>query len=162
LMRVAGRALERRMQQLDVLARRLVHPGERVANQRIHLNHLANRLRGSWAYAADGWRWQLREVYRRLSAQRPDIALRAVEQRALARRLAGAARAHVGARQAAVKSLAAQLAHLNPQAVLERGYSITESADGAIVRDSARIQRDQQLKVTFARGWARARVVDKK
>jgi len=161
LARVAERALERRMQQLDVLARRLVHPGERIASQLTHLGHLASRLRGGWSYAADGRRWQLQEIYRRLAARRPDVELLAAEQRALARRFTGAARGRIDALRAEVKSLAAQLVHLNPQAVLERGYSITETADGAIVRDSTRIECGEQLKITFARGWARTRVLSK-
>ncbi len=161
LARVAERALERRMQQLDVLARRLVHPGERIANQLTHLGHLASRLRGGWSHAADGWRWGLREIYQQLAARRPDVGLLAAEQRALAQRLAGAARGRVEAVRAEVKSLAAQLAHLNPQAVLERGYSITENTAGAVVRDSAQVKRDEPLKVTFAKGWARTKVLSK-
>ncbi|MGA0034103.1 MAG: exodeoxyribonuclease VII large subunit [Burkholderiales bacterium] len=47
---------------------------------------------------------------------------------------------------------------MNPQRVLERGYSITEAADGAIVRDSAQLSPDQELKVTLAKGWAGVQV----
>ena len=161
LAHITERALERRMQQLDILARRLVHPGERIANQLTHLSHLASRLRGGWSYAADGWRWGLREIYRQLAAQQPDVGLLAAEQRALAQRLAGASRARVEAVRAEVRNLAAQLGHLNPQAVLERGYSITETMDGAVVRYSAQIRREQPLKVTFAKGWARTKVLSK-
>jgi exodeoxyribonuclease VII large subunit len=161
LIRVTERGLERRMQQLDVLVRRLVHPGERIANQLTHLSHLASRLRGGWSFAADSWRWGLREIYRQLAARRPDVGLLAAEQRALAQRLAGAARGRVETMRAEVKSLTAQLAHLNPQAVLERGYSITETTDGAVVRDSAQVKPDEPLKITFSKGWARTKVLSK-
>ena len=63
--------------------------------------------------------------------------------------------------QAGVKSLAAQLAQLNPSAVFERGYSMVETGAGKIVRDSAQIEREEEVKLTFARGWARAQVKDK-
>jgi len=161
LARVTERALERRIQQLDVLARRLVHPGERVAEQLRHLGHLAGRLRGAWAHAADSCRWRLREQYRNLLSARPDFAGLAAQQQALARELKNAAAHRVDALRAEVKSLAAQLAQLNPRGVLERGYSMVENAAGRIVRGSSQLERDEILRLTFAKGWARARVQDK-
>jgi exodeoxyribonuclease VII large subunit len=54
--------------------------------------------------------------------------------------------------------LEAHLDDLNPRSVLERGYSITEGGDGRIVRDSVRLATGQDVKITFARGWAEAQV----
>jgi exodeoxyribonuclease VII large subunit len=161
LARVTERALERRIQQLDVLARRLTHPGERVAERLRHLGHLADRMRSAWAHAADGCRWRLREQYRNLLSARPDFAGLAAQQQALARELKNAARHRVDSLRAEMKSLAGQLAQLNPRGVLERGYSMVENAAGQIVRGSAQLERDETLKLTFAEGWARARVQDK-
>jgi exonuclease VII large subunit len=42
--------------------------------------------------------------------------------------------------------------------VLERGYSITEGANRAIVRDGSRLALDEEIKITFARGWVGAQV----
>ena len=161
LARVTERALERRMQQLDVLARRLTHPGERIANQLAQLGHLASRLRSAWQMTSGNSEWRLRELYQQLLALRPDFAALATRQQTLAQRLAGAAAHRVEALGAEVRSLAAQLTHLNPGAVLERGYSMVETAAGDIVRDSAQIERDDEVKLTFAQGWARAQVKDK-
>jgi len=161
LARVTERALERRMQQLDVLARRLTHPGERIASQLTHLGHLASRLRGAWARGAEGSAWQLRERYRQLLALRPDFAAFATRQQSLAQRLVSAAAHRVDALRADVKSLTAQLAQLSPHAVLERGYSMVETAAGEVVRDSAQVKHDDEVKLTFAKGWARAQVKDK-
>jgi len=161
LSRVTERALERRMQQLDVLARRLIHPGERIANQLSQLGHLASRLRGAWTHGAENSVWQLREMYQQLLALRPDFAALAIQQRSLSQRLAGAAAHRVDALRSDVKSLAAQLAQLNPRAVFERGYSTVETAAGKIVRDSAQLKLDAEVKLTFAKGWARAQVKDK-
>jgi exodeoxyribonuclease VII large subunit len=113
LLRVARRALEERMQRLDYLSRRLVHPGETIRNRLAELRHLAIRLR-------EGAR-------RRLEAARESSS-----------------------------RLAAHLKHLNPRLVLERGYSITEGADGRIVRDAAPLAAGDEVKITFARGWAGA------
>ncbi len=161
LRRAMERALERRMQHVDGFARRLLHPGEHIANQLRELGHLASRLRSAWAHGAADAQWQLRDLVQRLRAQSPDFAALAVQQRSLAQRLAGAAGHRVDTLAASVKSLAAQLAQLNPSAVFERGYSMVEKADGKIVRGSSELQIDEEVKLTFARGWARARVKDK-
>jgi len=61
-------------------------------------------------------------------------------------RLAGA-----GERLQAVQ---ASLTHLNPERVLERGYSITRTVDGSIVRDAAQLKPGQELELLLARGRA--------
>jgi exodeoxyribonuclease VII large subunit len=50
------------------------------------------------------------------------------------------------------------LAHLNPQAVLERGYAIVAAADGRIVHDAQQVAPGDDVALTFARGGAAARV----
>ena len=160
LARVAERTLERRMQHLDMLSRRLTHPGERIANQLGHLGHLASRLGGAWARRAEDSIWRLHELSRELRAGGPDFTALASEQQSLTQRLTSAMAQRLATLRAEVKSLAAQLAQLNPQAVLERGYSIVETASGKLVRDSAQVKRDADVKLTFAKGWARAQVKD--
>ena len=55
-------------------------------------------------------------------------------------------------------ALAGNLAHLNPQAVLERGYAIVTGADGAIVQDAAALSAGEDVDIAFARGKAAATV----
>jgi exodeoxyribonuclease VII large subunit len=55
--------------------------------------------------------------------------------------------------------LRAHLAHLSPEAVLERGYSIARTASGEVVRDSRSLQPGDRLDVTFARGRAETTVL---
>ncbi len=158
LARVFARGIEDRMQRLDYLSRRLTHPGERLRNQFIHLQHLGSRLRGSWRLGAEAQTWTLRDAAQRLRASAPDTSLRQHRQQELARRLHGGLRDHLATAVERVGAVRAHLLHLNPQRVLERGYSITETADGVIVRDSAKLSADQELKVTLAKGWAGVRV----
>jgi exodeoxyribonuclease VII large subunit len=47
---------------------------------------------------------------------------------------------------------------LNPQAVLERGYSIATDQRGNVVRDSASLKSGDTLDIRFARGSAQTRV----
>lgn len=156
--RVTERALEERMQRLDYLSRRLTHPGERIRNQAQHLQHLASRLHSAWRREREDGSWRVRELAQRLGAAQPDPEALARTRDDLARRLRVAARDRLQTAAAQLKGLEAHLKHLNPRLVLERGYSITESADGEIVRDSARVAVDEELKITFARGWAGAQV----
>ena len=159
--RVMERALERRMQHVDGLARRLVHPGERIASQLRDIAQLGGRLRSAWAHAGADRQWQLRDLVQRLRAAGPDVGALIIRQDVLARRLGACAHHRLDALAARVKSMAAHLAHLNPQSVFERGYSMVETADGKVVRASSEVQLNEDVKLTFARGWARANVKDK-
>jgi exodeoxyribonuclease VII large subunit len=69
-----------------------------------------------------------------------------------------------GARQRLARSsdrlsgLTQNLAHLNPQAVLERGYSIVAGSDGTIVQDARQVRPGDPVALTFARGGADATI----
>jgi exodeoxyribonuclease VII large subunit len=54
--------------------------------------------------------------------------------------------------QAHLAQLSASLLSLDPTAVLERGYSITTSADGAVLRDASKVRAGERLKTRLARG----------
>ncbi len=161
LLRVFRRGLEDRMQRLDFLSRRLVHPGERIRNQLAGLRHLASRLTGAWERTLEVLGWQLRELGLRLKAGAPDVAGRHRESAELARRLREAARRWLETAALLLAHLDAGLKHLNPRSVLERGYSITEAADGSIVRDGMRLAVGDDVTITFARGRVGAQVKQK-
>jgi exodeoxyribonuclease VII large subunit len=59
---------------------------------------------------------------------------------------------------ARIAALEMSLAHLSPQAVLERGYAIVTTADGAIVDTSARLAVGDDIALEFARGTADAKI----
>jgi exodeoxyribonuclease VII large subunit len=158
LLRCATRGVEDRMQRIDFLSRRLTHPGEHIRNQLAALGHLGQRLCGSWRHTAENESWRMRDLGQRLIASGPDIVALSTANAELARRLRHAARARIENATKALASTGAHLKHLSPQHVLERGYSITESAAGNIVRDGATLSVGEEVKITFARGRAGARV----
>lgn len=57
-----------------------------------------------------------------------------------------------------VRRLRAQLQALNPTAVLARGYSLTRTGDGAVVRRALDLTRGQTLLTRLARGTVTSRV----
>jgi exodeoxyribonuclease VII large subunit len=72
--------------------------------------------------------------------------------------LARAARSRQERLEARVAALAQSLSHLNPQAVLDRGYAIVTAADGAIVQDAASLAVGDDVGIALARGAADAKV----
>jgi exodeoxyribonuclease VII large subunit len=113
--REALRRIEYAMQAVDALARRLVHPRERLRTSGQLLGQLAARLALATARRMDAF-------------------------------------------EARLARLQAGLASLNPEAVLERGYSLTRDAQGKVVRDAAKVQAGERLTTTLARGWVESEV----
>lgn len=153
--------LEQRMQQVDYLSRRLVHPGERLNARLTHLTHLGQRLNNNTAHALAEREWHLQKLAHRLAAAKPDISAHEVRQRDLARRLQLSLTHRMQDYQTGLQRLQANLVHLNPRSVLERGFSMVRSADGKIVHDSKEIALEESLSITFARGSAEAKVTRK-
>ena len=158
LLRNAVRGLESRMQRLDYLSRRLVHPGERIRNQLAELRYCATRLTGAWERMLEECGWRLREAGLRLAARAPGVAEFHRHCTELARRLREGERRRLEAATALLARLEAHLKHLNPRSVLERGYSITVDRQGNIVRDAAQLAVGDDLRMTFSKGWAEAEV----
>lgn len=154
------RGIERRMQMIDLHAHRLLHPGERVLNQLKHLQHLRERLSNAGLRRTEACRWQLSEFNRRLHASTPHIPFLLKQQYDMALRLRRTAAQRLEILKNNLQHQQAHLTHLNPQSVLARGYSITYTADGQILRDSERIHSGDDIRVTFAQGWAQAKVTD--
>jgi len=158
LSRNVRRGLEGRMQRLDYLSRRLVHPGERIRNQLGEVRHLASRLAGAWARVLEERGWRLREAGLRLAARAPAVAELRRSCSELARRLRDGARRRLETAVALLARLDAHLKHLNPQSVLERGYSITHDRQGRVVRDARQLAAGVGVRITLSRGWADASV----
>ncbi|MFA7268534.1 MAG: exodeoxyribonuclease VII large subunit [Sterolibacterium sp.] len=150
--------LEARMQRLDLLAHRLVHPGRSLEHHRQALAHLATRLDAGLARrlrhdAAALERWRMRLIQRRPATQTTMAQLALAGQR-----LDAAAKCQLAAQQAKVGALAASLAQLSPQATLDRGYSIVRDRHGSVVRDSQQLAAGEAIELHFAKGWAHGHI----
>ncbi len=155
------RQLANRAQQVDMVARRLVHPAQRLQAQRDKLMHLGKRLGLAHAQSFARNRWQFDALARRLAAARPQPRGMQPELKQLKSSLSRALHQQLQNRRAEVERMASHLAHLNPEAVLARGYSMVRNAQGEVVRSSAQIELDETLNLRFHHGSAKARVTKK-
>ena len=155
------RTIESRMQHLDHLAKRLVHPGERLRHQAAQLAQLKQRLALAAQRGMDNRRWRVQQVRGELVAVRPDVMRLQQTRTHLEARLGMAMNQQLRQAQQTVAHLTTHLAHLNPQAVLERGYSIVRDDTGRVVRDSGTVEVGSELGVTFAVGAVKTKVVSK-
>jgi exodeoxyribonuclease VII large subunit len=158
LRRRLARDLETRMQLLDHLSRRLVHPGRRLQAQAAMLAQLRARLARASERSVEREQWRLVRLAERARRSLPPIDSLAVRTAELARRARAAALQSVASRTARVEALARSLAALDPHAVLERGYGIVRDAEGRALRDAAHLAVGDRLDITLARGGAEARV----
>ncbi|HZV97714.1 MAG TPA: exodeoxyribonuclease VII large subunit [Methylophilaceae bacterium] len=109
--------LQRRMQQLDFLARRLLSPAQQIAHKISHLAQLNLRLQ------------------------------------------AGVLKSLQGQQQHLIR-LEQNLNHLNPEAVLSRGYALVHTAEGDLVQSTLQLSIGQELRLTLAEGQADAAVTE--
>ena len=160
LAQVVQHTLEQRAQQLDYLSRRLIHPGEKLRSQAVHLAHLSGRLAQSYGRMLDNQTWRTSALSRRLNAAKPDIPRKQAELMALRLRLDRAVGHCMEFHAAALARVRTHLDHLNPQTVLERGFSIVQQSDGSVVSDVCQLTTGDSLQVTFAKGRASVAVKD--
>ncbi len=156
------RLLNARAQQVDFLSRRLVHPALRLQHQRGTLQQLSHRMHQAMARSVQTRHLRNTALQARFLALRPAppelkstlLNLQHDLGRALHRQLENS--------KADVNRIAAHLAHLNPDAVLARGYSVVRNTQGQVIRDSRQLKPDDMLDLRFERGGATARVTGKK
>jgi exodeoxyribonuclease VII large subunit len=161
LQRAMQRGIESRMQHIDMLECRLVHPGKRIDDQLAHLQRLRDRLARSWHQHLAGRYWRLRELDQRILIGSPDIPRLVERQRDLELRLCRAIAVRIETLLMSLQRQQENLAHLNPESVLERGYSIVYGTGGEVVRNSDQIDVGDSIQVVFAKGGSKARVMEK-
>ncbi len=160
--RATLRRIEFTMQQIDILTHRLIYPGDRIKHQFSHLHHVQDRLIRTWSHQIEKKHWKLLELNQRLSATHPNIARLQEQHHELAVRFRYAFAHYFETSNIRIKHLQTQLSHLNPQSVLERGYSITYSAQGQLIHNSKQIGIGDKIQVKFAQGMCEADVTHTK
>jgi exodeoxyribonuclease VII large subunit len=152
------RALELRMQRIDLVSRRLIHPAARIESQRAQVAALGERLARAATQAQDARR---RDLDTRAAAVSRLLRTPPRAHAQLAARLERWQRAgveRIAANAQRIDACAQSLRHLSPLGVLDRGYSIVTDEAGAIVQDAARLAVGDTLNLRFARGEAGSKV----
>jgi len=158
LRRRAERALGDQRQRLDWLASRLLHPAERLGQQRGQLLALEQRLQQSLRRRLGDECRQLQLAGHRLRAARPRPAARREALGQLRQRLERQLQWQFAQRRTELNALASSLRQLDPHAVLARGYALATGPNGRAVRDASELAAGVALKLSFARGAALATV----
>jgi exodeoxyribonuclease VII large subunit len=150
--------LERDMQQVDYLGRRVIHPGARLKEQQRRLHDLALRLARCASRHVDEHAMHVRTLARDLSEAAADVRMLEARQERAAHRWSIAMHRMLERHGATLARLQAHVSALNPSLVLERGYAIVSAADGTIVRDAAQLQPGSAVRLTLGKGTADANV----
>ncbi len=145
-------------QRLDYLARRLLHPAELLRRQQLELGQLAQRLRSAARSRLTREQVQVTQLSQRLVTPLHAIRREQHGLGALAARSRRAVQSALMQRQLNLARLSSSLAHLSPEGVLARGYSIVQLENGTVVQDAARLQSGDALNIRLHRGQAQATV----
>jgi len=158
LQRAQRNRLQNAMQAVDYLQRRLVHPTQQLQRQTRQLDQLQQRMQRAFAYRKQQQHWQWRSLAQRLRAASSDFERLQDRQSNLAERLVKAMRATQAQWTGRVGNAAQHLILLDPTKVLARGYSMVQDASGSVVSDAGQVVVGAELRITFAKGWARTEV----
>ena len=158
LQRAQRNRMQNAMQTMDYLQRRLVHPAQQLRRHTQQLDQLQQRMQRAFAYGQQQQHWQWQSLAQRLRAASGGFVRLQDRQNNLAQRLVKAMRAGQAQQSGRVDNAAQHLILLDPQKVLARGYSMVQDAGGNLVADAGQLVVGAELRITFAKGWARTEV----
>lgn len=161
LLRAMHHQMERRQQRVDHLARRLVHPGERLRRLDADLVRLERRLTLAMQGGLDRRQARAQALLARLRAATPArrIGVGRDHLRNVASRLARAQTALLRTRGEALSATAARLHTLSPLATLSRGYAIVaRPPDLPVVHAAAQLAVGDRVRLRLGTGSADARI----
>ncbi|MCA8979959.1 MAG: exodeoxyribonuclease VII large subunit [Planctomycetes bacterium] len=162
LLDVIDRVLERRERELQRLAavRVLRDPSWITGDRQLACERLGKRLvrAGADRVRRAGERLELSSS--RLRGHAPSVQLERAAARLeqAGRRLVEPATRRLDALERRLALAARGLESTSPFAVLDRGYALTETAGGAVVRDAAQLAPGDVILTRFAKGAATSRV----
>lgn len=158
LQRLMRRQIEARMQRIDMLSRRLLHPRQRLERIGMNAEHLRMRLSNALRHTITRQATRVSALQLDLQRQKPVVALHRADLSAVSRRLTLAAQATLLRHQHRVASAAEALKLLDPTATLSRGYCIVRNTQHRTISNSAELHRGEAIAVQFASGSAQALV----
>ncbi len=150
--------IEARMQRLDLIAHRLLHPGQRLRQRLEHTQHLQVRLKAAMRHQLHQHFEHLSQVHRHFLRARPELAPHHRHVERLAERLKLQGKQNIMLHRAHLTKLEALLSSLGPQATLARGYSIIRDAHGRLVHSANQLEQGKAFTVLLVDGQIHAHV----
>lgn len=152
-------ALDARMQQFDILQRRLIHPARRLDERAAAVADLGLRLTNASRRSFERVKTEVTHLRVVLLGRRPDTpSFRRRLDHADERIRRTWRQADTGYRYV-LGRIEGALSHLDPLATLARGYSITYADDGSIVSDWRSLSPGSTVSIRLTNGLVDARVV---
>lgn len=158
LTRSLTRILDTRVQHLDQLARVMVHPADQLRRQQRQLNQQGQRLIRAMHRLHEQRVTQLQLRESRLPQLRAPVRSQQRRLTMLQQRLQRAPAIQLAQHHQLLDRLASNLAHLNPNNILARGYSVVTRDDGKIVRDATTLAHGETVQLRFHRGSATSEI----
>ncbi len=151
---------ERRLR-LDALGTRARHAlAAFTPDRRARLEAYASRARRALVDLTPDRRSRLERSAGRLRARVPRTDLQDEHLRQLGGRLETSMSSQLERARAELSKRASEVNALSPLAVLSRGFAVPRAEDGSIVRDATTLGPGDELRLRFAQGSARARVLE--
>jgi len=158
LSRGMARLYETHTQRLDHLARVMVHPADQLRRQQALLAQQAKRLTRAMHRLHERRAAQLQLCDTRLPRLAAHIGRQQQQLAMLHARLQRAPHTRLLQRNQILARLASNLAHLNPNNILARGYSVVTREGGQIVRDASTLTQGEIVNLRFHRGSATSEI----
>lgn len=135
-------------------AAELISPNR--ANLIAQLQQLAQQLNRQMENILNQNAQQIDYLTRRLLSPSQQISHKRDYLQQLQLRLSQSIFSIVQNRQQQISHFQKNLAHLNPQSVLNRGFAMVENADGNIISDKNQVHQDDVVQITFAQSSTKA------
>jgi exodeoxyribonuclease VII large subunit len=150
------RQLSDKSQRLDRLSHRLRHPGERLSQQKLQLEHLHQHMRQLMGARMEQTGWRLKLAANRMERHRPDLRQASGRLSRMEQTLARVTRQLLKNKTVALQQQAAAIEAINPEAVLQRGYAIVQKNNGMAVKSVDMLNQGERVTLTLARGSTEA------
>ena len=154
--------MKRQRERLAALRRQMRHPGDRIREQQQRCDDLEMRLQRAIQRRFELRRQRLAAASARLELQNPVRLLGKQRERLsdLHARLATRIDALIERRRLQLGQKVGRLNAISPLATLERGYSLTQTDSGELVRDARQLRTGSAVRVRLQSGAFSAEVTD--
>jgi len=154
------RRIGEKQQKLDWLSRQLKHPGKRLQEHGQRLEELQLRLRQSMRRTLALQQSQLQTAQARLQSQNPARRLQQHQRDTgvLLQRLQRSMTLRLERHQTRLQHAAQRLHTVSPLATLGRGYSITQTSDGNILRQASQANVGDSITTRLDQGQLTATI----